>query len=169
LRRIPPRSTTIFPKMLDLIRTGDPAAAAEWLQTFLPGARFLIRRRLGKPDVEAEVRSVLDDALRDVQADGSVTAEQVPGLIRRLICRRYPGKSSEYTGSSNVATVKDAERILNKMSPVERDALRRCYVLGEAPELILSGLNLTLEEFRTVRSRARAEFSASKPKQANVA
>jgi len=155
--------------MLDLIRTDDPAAAAEWLQTFLPGTCFLIRRRLGKPDVEAEARSVLDDALREVQADNSVTAEQVPGLIRRLICQRYPAKSSEYTGSSNGVSVKDAERILNKMSSVERDALRRCYVLGEAPELILSGLNLTPGDLQKIRSRARAEFSASKPKQSNVA
>jgi hypothetical protein len=112
---------------------------------------------------------VLDAALLEVQADGSMTAEQVPALIRRLICQRYPAKSSEYAGSSNPARVKDAERILNKMSPVERDALRRCYVMGEAPELILSGLKLTVEEFRKIRSRARAEFSASKPKQANVA
>jgi len=119
--------------------------------------------------VEAEARSVLDDALREVQADNSVTAEQVPGLIRRLICQRYPAKSSEYAGSSNGVSVKDAERILNKMSSVERDALRRCYVLGEAPELILSGLNLTPGDLQKIRSRARAEFSASKPKQSNVA
>ena len=156
-------------KILDPIRNGDRNAAANWLKTFLPGTCFLIRRRLGEVDVEAEARSVLDAALREVQADASVTPDQIPGLIRRLICQRYPGKPSEYSGGSNTARVKDAERILNRMSPLERDALRRCYVLGEAPELILSGLQLTDEQFRTIRSRARAEFSASDPKQANVA
>jgi DNA-directed RNA polymerase specialized sigma24 family protein len=155
--------------MLDLIRTGDRDAAADWRQTFLPGTCFLIRRRLGKPDVESEARSVLDTALHEAQEDSSMTAEQLPGLIRRLICQRFPAKSSQYAGSSNAARVKDAKRILNKMSPLERDALRRCYVLGEAPDLILSGLKLTIEEFRKIRSRARAEFSAAKPKQANVA
>jgi hypothetical protein len=156
-------------KMIDPIRSGDRNAAADWMQTFLPGTCFLIRRRLGKPAVDGEARSVLDAALLEVQADDSVTPEQVPGLIRRLICERYPAKSSGYTGSSNPVRVKDAKRILNKMSLVERDALRRCYVLGEAPDLILKGLKLTEEQFRGIRSRARAEFSASKPKQANVA
>lgn len=156
-------------KMIDPIRSGDRNASADWLQTFLPGACFLIRRRLGKPDVEVEARSVLEAALLEVQADDSVTPEQVPGVIRRLICQKYPAKSSEYSGSSNPVRVKDAQKVLNKMSPVERDALRRCYVLGEAPALILSGLRLTDEQFRRIRSRARAEFSASNPKQANVA
>lgn len=154
--------------MLDPIRTGDRNAAADWMQTFLPGTSFLIRRRLGRLDVEPEARSVLEDALRAVQADGSMTAEQFPGLIRRLICQRFPAKSREYTGSSGTA-IKAAERILNKMSTVERDALRRCYVLGEAPDSIASGLKLTLEELRKIQSRARAEFSAAKPDQANVA
>jgi DNA-directed RNA polymerase specialized sigma24 family protein len=156
-------------KMIDPIRSGDRSAPADWLQTFLPGTCFLIRRRLGKPDVDAEARSVLAAALLEVRADATVMPDQIPGLIRRLICQRYPGKPSEYAGSSNTARTKDAERILNRMSPVERDALRRCYVLGEAPELILSGLKLTVEEFRKIRSRARAEFSVLKPKQANVA
>jgi DNA-directed RNA polymerase specialized sigma24 family protein len=155
-------------KILEPIRSGDGNAPADWLRTFLPGTCFLIRRRLGKPDVEAEARSVLDEALREFQSDSSVTAEQVPGFIRHLICQRYPAKSSEYTASSD-ARAKDAERILNKMSSVERDALRRCYVLGEAPELILSGLQLTLEELRKIQSRARAEFRRAKAKQANVA
>ena len=155
--------------MLEPVRSGDRNAPADWLKTFFPGTCFLIRRRLGKPDVEAEARSVLDAALLEVQEDASVTAEQIPGLIRRLICKRYPGNSSEYADSPRPARVKDAERILNRMSPVERDALRRCYVLGEAPELILSGLKLTGEQLKRIRSRARAEFSASNPTQANVA
>lgn len=155
--------------MLNPIRGGDRVAAQQWLQAFLPGTCFLIRRRLGEIDVEAEARSVLDAALLEVQADGSMTAEQVPGLIRRLICQRYPGEPGGYSGSSRPARVGDAERILNRMSALERDALRRCYVLGETPALILSGLKLTDEQFRTIRSRARAEFNASCPKQANVA
>jgi len=118
--------------------------------------------------VEAEARSLLDDALQHIQADGSVTAEQLPGLIRRLICQRFPEKSRDYPGSTS-ATTEAAERTLNKMSRVERDALRRCYVLGEAPESIISGLKLTLQEFRKIQMRARAEFSAAKPKQTNVA
>jgi len=155
-------------KMLDPLRTGDRDATADWLRTFLPGACFLIRRRLGKPDVEPEARAVLEEALHAVQADGSMTAEQLPGLVRRLIIQRFPAKLREYTSTSGAA-IRAAERILNKMSPLERDALRRCYVLGEAPESIVSGLKLTLEQLQKIQLRARAEFSAAKPDRANVA
>jgi len=155
-------------KMLDDIRTGDADAAAAWSRTFLPGTSFLVRRRLGKPNVEAEVQSVLDDALNVVRTDGSMTAEQVPGMIRRLIYQRFPEKSAGFAVSSRAAT-RAAERTLNKLSPLERDALRRCYVLGEAPESVMSGLNLSIEELRKIQARARAEFSAARPRQANVA
>ena len=155
-------------KMLDPIRTGDPAAAADWRQTFFPGTCFLIRRRLGKPDVEAEAHEVLDAALKSVRSDDSISAEQLPGLIRRVICQRFPEKSRQYSDSPTGA-IKAAEKVLNKLSRLERDALRRCYVLGEPPETVVSGLRLTLEELRKIQARARAEFSAQKPQQANVA
>jgi hypothetical protein len=58
--------------MVELLHTGDRDAAADLLQTFLPGTCFLIRRRLGKPDVETEARWVLDTAFRQVQEESSV-------------------------------------------------------------------------------------------------
>jgi hypothetical protein len=160
--------STPLKKILDLARAGDDTAAAEWMRTFLPGACFLIRRRLGKADVEEEARSVLEKAIVAVQADASVTAEQLPGMIRGLICQRFPAEAGS-TECSDPERIQAAKKVLNKMLPVERDALRRCYVLGEAPESFLSGLRLTIDEFRAIQTRARAEFSAGESKQANVA
>lgn len=155
-------------KILDLVRAGDQNAPAEWMQAFLAGACFLIRRRLGKTDVEAEARSVLQVALTATQADASVTAEQVPGMIRELIYQQFPAEARP-AECSDAKRIKVAEKILKKMSPVERDALRRCYVLGETPESFLSALELTIDEFRAIQTRARAEFSAEKSRKANVA
>src|SRR5713226_1691899 len=154
-------------ELLDLIRTGDAGAVEELLRIFLPGARFLIQRRLGEFDVDGEARSVLATAIRGMQSDASIGPEQLTGMIRQLIQQRFaPGarpREATSTGSSAPAT-QVATEILGHMSPVERDALRRCYVLGESPEAFVGGLKLTLEEFRAIRSRARAEFSQRNPK-----
>lgn len=153
---------------LQFVRAGDQNASAAWLSTFLPGARFLIRRRLGRADVEEEARSVLAVALDAAQADPSLTPEQLPGLIRGLIHQRFPAEpgSKEPIDSNRV---KAARRVLKKMSRVERDALKRCYVLGETPESFLNSLKLTMEEFRQIQNRARAEFGATESKAVNVA
>jgi len=155
-------------KILDLVRAGDQIAAAEWMRTFLPGACFLIRRRLGKADVEGEARSVLEAVLAASRSHASVTAEQLPGMIRDLIYQRFPVEAGP-AECSDPKRIKAAKEVLNKMLPVERDALRRCYVLGEAPESFLSGLELTIDDFRAIQTRARAEFSRGESKQANVA
>jgi len=159
---------TPLKKTLDLVRAGDPIAAAEWMRTFLPGTSFLIRRRLGKTEVEAEARSVLEAALAGVRADGSLTADQLTGMIRRLIYQQFPAEAPPTEGP-DAKRIQAAQKILSKMSAVERDALRRCYVLREAPEMFLSGLKLTIDEFRAIQTRARAEFSAGESKKANVA
>ncbi|MBZ5594448.1 MAG: hypothetical protein LAP39_19575 [Acidobacteriia bacterium] len=155
-------------RVLALVRASDENALAEWMQAFLPGACFLIRRRLGKADVEREARSVLETALAATQADVSVTAEQLPGMVRQLIYQQFPAETSP-AECTDATRVKAAKRALSKLSPVERDALRRCYVLGEAPEAFLSGLKLTIDEFRDIQTRARAEFSAGESKEASVA
>ena len=91
-------------------------------------------------------------------------------MVGRLIQQECLGQTrpAAETGVISGPQQRVVEGILDGMSPVEREALRRCYVLGEAPESFLESLRLSLHEFRAIRARARAEFSARKAK-ANVA
>ena len=93
----------------------------------------------------------------------------VARLVRQLIVRRFPVRLKESNQDPRGSGTKAAERILKRMSSVERDALRRCYVLGEAPESFLRELKLTPDQFQALQCRARAEFSAKGPPTANVA
>jgi hypothetical protein len=143
-------------------------ATAELRQGFSPGVRFLIQRRLNRSDVGPEAKSVLDAAIDAVRADGSLRAENLPGLVRKLIHERFltpAGPMESPIAGSHATASRSAEVVLGGLSAVERDALRRCYVLGEPPESFLEGLKLTLEEFRALRSKARAEFHARQAKQ----
>jgi DNA-directed RNA polymerase specialized sigma24 family protein len=164
-------NATSLPELLDRVHAGHAGAAEQLHGILYPGVHFLIQRRLGRYNVDREAQSVLEAAIRGIQADASMPASQVNGLVRRLIQQRFDGKSQPAETAIAVdggRSARIAERILERMSPVERNALRRCYVLGEAPESFLKDLNLTLEDFRTIQSRARAEFSSKKSK-TNVA
>jgi len=157
-------------ELVGLIHSGHAGAAQQLHRILSPGVRFLLRRRLGRNDVDREAESVLETAIRTIQTDTSVPADGVPQMVRRLIqqqCPRQPKPATE-PGDGAGPSQKVVEGILDGMSPVEREALRRCYVLGEAPETFLETLRLTLREFRAIQVRARAEFSSRKAK-SNVA
>ena len=165
-----PIVTHEVPDLAELVGLIHAGATQQLHRIISPGVRFLLRRRLGRNDVDREAESVLETAIRTIQTDTSVPADGVPQMVRRLIqqqCPRQPKPATE-PGDGAGPSQKVVEGILDGMSPVEREALRRCYVLGEAPETFLETLRLTLREFRAIQVRARAEFSSRKAK-SNVA
>ena len=166
----PPPDHTRLAELVQAIRQGVVGATAELYRIFYPGACFLIRRRLGRADVDAQARSVLDAAVRKIREDSAIDGRNLPGLVRQLTVQRLPagGNGSVSDDVAARPAVAVAERILDGMSLVERDALRRCYVLGEPPESFLNSLKLTPDQFRALRLRARAEFS-TKTHERNVA
>jgi hypothetical protein len=94
-------------------------------------------------------------------------------MVRRRIQHHFvrKGAGTELTPATGAhgPEVRLAQDILRRMSTVERDALRRCYVLRERPEIFLQGLDLSPAQFRAIQSRARTEFNSGKPSKTNVA
>jgi hypothetical protein len=164
----PPPGDARLAELVDAIRASNSNAVGELNDLLAPGVRFLIRRRL-TGDADPHVRSVLDAAVRAIREDPSMASGSVVRLVRQLIVRRFPVRLKESNRDPRGSGTKAAERILKRMSSAERDALRRCYVLGEAPESFLRELKLTPDQFQALQCRARAEFSAKGPPTANVA
>ena len=165
----PPPDHTRLAELVQAIRQGVVGATAELYRIFYPGACFLIRRRLGRADVDAQARSVLDAAVRKIREDSAIDGRNLPGLVRQLTVQSLPaGGNGSVSKDCAVPALAVVERILDDMSPVERDALCRCYVLGEPPESFLNSLKLTPDQFRALRLRARTEFS-TKTHERNVA
>jgi hypothetical protein len=165
----PPPADARLAELVNAVRTGNSNALEELHDLLAPGVRFLIRRRLTGGGAEPHVRSVLDAAVRAIREDPAMASGNVARLVRQLIVRRFPVRLKESNQDPRGSGTKAAERILKRMSSVERDALRRCYVLGEAPESFLRELKLTPDQFQALQCRARAEFSAKGPPTANVA
>jgi hypothetical protein len=158
--------------LVDRIRAGDSDAAEVLRGTLVPGVRFLLRRRLESGDIDHESGLLLDAAIREIQTDVSLRGVDVLRTVRRRIqhhfVRKGAGTELAPATGANGSEVRLAQDILERMSTVERDALRRCYVLRQRPEIFLQGLGLSPEQFRAIQSRARAEFSSGKPPKMNV-
>jgi len=168
-----PADTAGLAALVDRIRDGDLAAGEALRGILAPGVRFLLRQRLEGTDIDHESGLLLDAAIHEIEADLTLQVTDVLRMVRRRIHQRS-GKQS--TGSelspafrAQGPEVRVAQDILGRMSAVERDALRRCYVLNQRPEIFLQGLELSPEQFRAIQSRARAEFNSSKPSKTNVA
>ena len=158
-------------ELMIAVRTGNPDAVGELRQIFHPGTRFLIQRRLGSIDVEQQVAEVLDQAFRIIREDPSVGGASVTGLVRQVIAQRFP---TTQQGSVAEAIARDpavalAKGVIDWLSALERDALRRCYVLRQQPESFLKALKLTPDQFRAIRSKARTEFNIRHSQQINIA
>ncbi len=153
------------------VRAGDQDAISELRQLFYPGTQFLVQRRLGSGNVEPQVAEILDSVLRTIQADGTVTGVNLASMVRQSIAEHCPVKveSSANRAVADNSAVAQAKGVWDGLSPVELDALRRCYVLREPPESFLEALRLTPDQFRAIRSKARTEFNARHSRQINVA
>lgn len=158
--------------IIDLIRAGDASGLKELHGILSPGVRLLIGLRLGRRAAAKEAKAVLETAAQRIQADGSLRAREVISLVRRLIAERRRGDrrgQTEGLSSRAARRMEVAAKVVEQLSPLEREALRRCYVLGEKPEEILQRLDLSREQFRDLRSSARAEFSSKVFQKTHVA
>jgi hypothetical protein len=159
--------------LVDRIRAGDREAAEALRGILAPGVRFLLRQRLEDNDIDHESGLLLDAAIREIESDLTLRGADVLRMVRRRIHQRFGRQSAgtELIPASRAQgpEVRVAQDILGRMSAVERDALRRCYVLRQRPEIFLQGLELSPEQFRAIQSRARSEFNSSKPPKSNVA
>ncbi len=167
----PPPDEQHLAELVNAVRAGDQDAASELRHLLYPGTRFLIQRRLGRVDVEQHVAEVLDTAIRSLADDHSADGGNVTALVRRLIGERLPTTQRKPATRAipEDTAVASAKGVLKGLSPLERDALRRCYVLQQPLESFLQSLKLTPDQFRAIRSKARTEFSARRSSQIYVA
>ena len=156
-----------------MVRAGDPFGLKQFQRVFSPGVRFLIERKLGKPAVEKEAQAVFEMAVQEIRNDPSVDSRTAAKLVRRSILERVERhrrlEANDLPATPLAEGLQAAEHVIEQMSPLEREALRRCYVLGERPQEIAQKLGFKEKDLRSIQSRARSEFSAATSRQTNVA
>jgi RNA polymerase sigma-70 factor (ECF subfamily) len=177
---IVPRFDTLFERM----SAGDMNAADELVRLLTPGLSALIRRRVNAQDVEDTLQNALADLLVAINTRQLRDAQALPHYARTIAqrsCAKCIAKLAKARSSSSCMPNEDisvlpserpdAEQLLmneqkrrtaavalSKLSPREREVLRRFYLEEQGADQICSEMGLTTTQFRLTKSRAKEKF-----------
>jgi RNA polymerase sigma factor (sigma-70 family) len=165
------------------IHDGDPRAMEELYAIFGKGIRYFLLRNLGADELEDKVHDcfvIVTEAIRNGELRDparlmgyvrTVVKRQIAATIEAAVTRRRTQVDYEDT----LFTLSDwkedpeksllsrqrsdiARRVLNSVSRRDREILRRFYVEEEPMEQICQDMGLSYNQFRLLKSRAKARF-----------
>jgi len=168
-------------ELISRIRRGDPGAQETLYELLHQGVRFFLLRHLG-PEGLDELHEVFLIVVKAIQAGAVREPDRLPGFVtgvvkrrialfvrrsvqrRKMVCGSMPSDLSGATLSVEealyLAQKKEAmEKILDALSPRDREVLVRFYLREESAETICSDLGLSTTQFRLLKSRAKARFA----------
>ena len=166
------------------IRQEDPEAMTALYTLMQRGVRCLIQKRMaGRADhVEDRVHEVYLITVRAIREGKMREPDHLAGFVRTVAVRQacdeirragtdrrrsVPAEceaSLASAGETPEELVMQSERVermrrtLRSLRPEQRDVLVRFYLKGETPDRICREMNLTQNQFRLLKSRAKARF-----------
>ena len=169
--------------IVERIRMGDPLAMTELYAVFARGIRYLLLKSLRAEEVDDKVHDcfviVTEAILSGELRDPARLMGYIHTVVHRRIARgieeaiRHRRTTVEFEDS--VLSVSDwnnnpeqnllvrqraeiARRVFNGLSRRDREVLRRFYLLEQPQHLICLEMGLTYNQFRLLKSRAKARF-----------
>ena len=169
--------------LVNRIRDDDSAAMAELYAIFAKGIRYFLLRNLGPGDLDDKVHDCFVIVTQAIRNGDLREPERLMGYVRTVVKRqiaasidvavqqrrnRVDFEDSLFTLSDwrenperNVIAMQRAEiarKVLNGVSRRDRDILNRFYVLEQTQEQICAEMGLSYNQFRLLKSRAKARF-----------
>ncbi len=128
-------------ELLRRIRAGDTFAIQEFRSRFSAGIEFLLRRKLGKAEASGEVASVIEAAVRAIQASPSGEAVSLPHLIVSLIHLQFAPSAGDVSSSPSGFFCRKDSEICNSGNVSGRTGclaaiLRTKRLAGSYPEAV---------------------------------
>lgn len=165
------------------VRHGDSASMAELYGIFAKGIRYFLLRNLGPEDLDDKVHDCFVIVTQAIQNGELREPERLMGYVRTVVKRQIAAsidvavhqrrtradfEDSLFTLSDwrenperNVMAMQRAEiarKVLNGVSRRDREILNRFYVLEQSQERICAEMGLSYNQFRLLKSRAKARF-----------
>lgn len=176
-------ATPDWTSLVGRIRNDDSAAMAELYAIFAKGIRYFLLRNLGPDDLDDKVHDCFVIVTQAIRNGDLREPERLMGYVRTVVKRqiaasidvavqqrrnRVDFEDSLFTLSDwrenperNVIAMQRAEiarKVLNGVSRRDRDILNRFYVLEQTQEQICAEMGLSYNQFRLLKSRAKARF-----------
>jgi RNA polymerase sigma-70 factor, ECF subfamily len=154
----------------------------ELYQVFLKGARWLLCRQLGPRDLEDKVHDLFVIVTQSICNGELRQPERLMGYVRTVVRRQVVAHIRDamrarrnYSHAEQDHLLADREpdpersaierqqeelvfRILNVIAKRDREVLVRFYLEEEPVEEICRQMHLTPNQFRLIKSRAKARF-----------
>jgi RNA polymerase sigma factor (sigma-70 family) len=168
---------------VERIQAGDPAAMAELYAVFTRGVRYLLLRSLGVDDIDDRVHDCFVIVTEAIRSGELREPARLMGYVRTVVRRHIAARIGDaMLRRRNVVEFEDAvldvsdkknnpeqnllasqraeiaRRVFNGVSRRDREILRRFYLLEQSQERICSEMGLSYNQFRLLKSRAKARF-----------
>jgi RNA polymerase sigma-70 factor (ECF subfamily) len=168
---------------VERIQAGDPAAMAELYSVFTRGIRYLLLRSLGMEDIDDRVHDCFVVVTEAIRSGELREPARLMGYVRTVVRRHIAASIGDAVlRRRNVVEFEDgvfdvsdrknnpeqdllarqraeiACRVFSGVSQREREILRRFYLLEQPQERICSEMGLSYNQFRLLKSRAKARF-----------
>lgn len=169
--------------LVNRIQQGDQAAMAELYAVFAKGIRYFLLRNLGPDDLDDKVHDCFIIVTEAIQNGELREPERLMGYVRTVVKRQIAGaienavhqRRTRVEFEDSLFSISDwrdnpehavlaqqradiARRVLSGVSRLDRDILNRFYVLEQSQEQICLEMGLSYNQFRLLKSRAKARF-----------
>jgi RNA polymerase sigma factor (sigma-70 family) len=168
---------------VDRIRAGDQIAMIELYAVFTRGIRYLLLRSLGVEEVDDRVHDCFVIVAEAIRSGELRDPARLMGYVRTVVRRHIAASIEEAINrrrntvefEDTVFSISDwknnpeqnilvrqreeiARRVFSGVSRRDREILGRFYLLEQPQERICTEMGLTYNQFRLLKSRAKARF-----------
>jgi RNA polymerase sigma factor (sigma-70 family) len=176
-------SASDWTQLVTRIRNGDSEAMAELYSIFSRGIRYFLLRNLGPVDLDDKVHDCFVIVTQAIQNGDLREPERLMGYVRTVVKRQIAAsidvavhqRRSRADFEESLLSISDfrenperilmakqrseiAKKVLNSVSRRDREILNRFYVLEQSQEEICAAMGLSYNQFRLLKSRAKARF-----------
>ena len=169
--------------LVSRIRNGEAAAVEELYGVFARGVRYFLLRNLGPDELDDKVHDCFVIVLQAIHDDEIREPERLMGYVRTVVKRKIATsidlmmqqRRTWVELDENLSSLSDrrddpergmfsrqqielARRVLEGVSGRDREILQRFYLMEQSQEQIRAVMELSGNQFRLLKSRAKARF-----------
>jgi RNA polymerase sigma factor (sigma-70 family) len=174
---------TNWTSLVQRVHDGEPAGMEELYAIFSKGIRYFLLRNLGPEDLDDKVHDCFLIVTQAIRNGELREPERLMGYVRTVVKRQIAGsidtaiqqRRTRVEFDDTLFSVSDwrdnpessvmarqraeiARKVLNGVSRRDREILKRFYVMEQPQEQICLEMGLTYNQFRLLKSRAKARF-----------